>query len=278
MRPLAHLAALPRRGLRYQGEPSAHRGGARARRAERGTCRPAAFVDFLQNHDQIGNRAFGERLAGSRRRRRCEALTAVHAARAAARRCCSWARNGRAASPSCSSATSTTSWPIAVREGRRKEFARFPAFRDPAPRARIPDPNAEDTFRRSRLDWTASARSAHARGLGFCTRAARDLRATLMRGGAAGRRRHRASPPAARSRRAPRVLDHGRRLQACGCFRSSGRDAPAASSGPRASSLFASHPSNTRTAPETGRNRATYCYNKRFAVGHEAEPPALAAR
>jgi 1,4-alpha-glucan branching enzyme len=34
----------------------------------------------------------------------------------------------------------------AVREGRRNEFARFPAFSDPAARERIPDPNAERTF------------------------------------------------------------------------------------------------------------------------------------
>jgi maltooligosyltrehalose trehalohydrolase len=34
----------------------------------------------------------------------------------------------------------------AVREGRRKEFAKFPAFADPASRERIPDPNASETF------------------------------------------------------------------------------------------------------------------------------------
>jgi maltooligosyltrehalose trehalohydrolase len=34
----------------------------------------------------------------------------------------------------------------AVREGRRNEFAKFPAFADPANRARIPDPNAPETF------------------------------------------------------------------------------------------------------------------------------------
>ena len=38
-------------------------------------------------------------------------------------------------------------------EGRRKEFAGFAAFADPARRERIPDPQAESTFRRSVLDW-----------------------------------------------------------------------------------------------------------------------------
>src|SRR3546814_4620870 len=48
-----------------------------------------------------------------------------------------------------------------VREGRRREFARFPAFRDPAARERIPDPNAEDTFRRAVLDWDCLAEQPH---------------------------------------------------------------------------------------------------------------------
>ena len=34
----------------------------------------------------------------------------------------------------------------AVREGRRSEFAKFPEFSDPAARARIPDPNAPETY------------------------------------------------------------------------------------------------------------------------------------
>jgi maltooligosyltrehalose trehalohydrolase len=38
----------------------------------------------------------------------------------------------------------------AVREGRRSEFAKFPEFSDPAQRAQIPDPNAPETFARSK--------------------------------------------------------------------------------------------------------------------------------
>ena len=33
-----------------------------------------------------------------------------------------------------------------MREGRRKEFAHFPEFADPATREQIPDPNAPETF------------------------------------------------------------------------------------------------------------------------------------
>src|SRR5207248_56131 len=40
-----------------------------------------------------------------------------------------------------------------VTEGRRKEFASFAAFQDPARREQIPDPQAETTFLRSRLNF-----------------------------------------------------------------------------------------------------------------------------
>jgi maltooligosyltrehalose trehalohydrolase len=42
----------------------------------------------------------------------------------------------------------------AVRDGRRKEFARFAAFRSAAARERIPDPQAESSFLASKIDWT----------------------------------------------------------------------------------------------------------------------------
>jgi 1,4-alpha-glucan branching enzyme len=50
----------------------------------------------------------------------------------------------------------------AVRAGRRDEFARFAAFADPKTRARIPDPLAEQTFKRSVLRWK-DARSPEGR-------------------------------------------------------------------------------------------------------------------
>jgi 1,4-alpha-glucan branching enzyme len=41
-----------------------------------------------------------------------------------------------------------------VREGRRREFARFPEFQDPKARERIPDPNDPATFAMAVLDWS----------------------------------------------------------------------------------------------------------------------------
>ena len=47
-------------GFAFQGEISQHRNA--GLKAPSGELPPGAFVTFIQNHDQIGNRAFGERL------------------------------------------------------------------------------------------------------------------------------------------------------------------------------------------------------------------------
>lgn len=55
----------------------------------------------------------------------------------------------------------------AVRNGRRAEFESFPEFRDPAARAKIPDPMDPDTFHRSRLNWHELNNPAHTDRLAF---------------------------------------------------------------------------------------------------------------
>lgn len=61
--PPAALERALAEGFVYQGEPSAHRGGT-ARGERSAHLPPTAFVNFAQNHDQIGNRPMGDRLAG----------------------------------------------------------------------------------------------------------------------------------------------------------------------------------------------------------------------
>jgi maltooligosyltrehalose trehalohydrolase len=75
-----------------------------------------------------------------------------------------------------------------VTEGRRQEFGKFSAFADPAERERIPDPQAPDTFERSKLDWSERERMPHA-GILALHRALLHLRRTHP----ALRRRDRAS-------------------------------------------------------------------------------------
>jgi maltooligosyltrehalose trehalohydrolase len=61
--PLQDIVRALASGFVYQGEASAFRGG-QLRGEPSGALSPTAFVNFLQNHDQIGNRAFGDRLEG----------------------------------------------------------------------------------------------------------------------------------------------------------------------------------------------------------------------
>ena len=58
---LSRLGRALSEGFAFQGEPFGAFDG-RARGERSGHLPPTAFVSFLQNHDQIGNRAFGERI------------------------------------------------------------------------------------------------------------------------------------------------------------------------------------------------------------------------
>ncbi|MGE0861550.1 MAG: malto-oligosyltrehalose trehalohydrolase [Gammaproteobacteria bacterium] len=60
--PQEYLARALAEGFAYQGETSRHRDGA-WRGEPSAHLPPQAFVNFLQSHDQVGNRAEGERLA-----------------------------------------------------------------------------------------------------------------------------------------------------------------------------------------------------------------------
>jgi malto-oligosyltrehalose trehalohydrolase len=132
---------------RPRGEPSAH-------------LPPTAFVAFIQNHDQVGNRAFGERLS---------ALTDVAALKAAVAVYLllpqvpmlfmgeEW-NAGEAFPFFCDFPGELGE---AVTQGRRREFAAFPEFQSAESRDRIPDPQAENTFLSAKLDWTALERPEH---------------------------------------------------------------------------------------------------------------------
>jgi maltooligosyltrehalose trehalohydrolase len=59
-RPVVHLLRTLREGFAYQGDFSPYRGAQRGEPSAH--LPPDAFVNFLQNHDQIGNRPDGKRL------------------------------------------------------------------------------------------------------------------------------------------------------------------------------------------------------------------------
>ena len=161
-KPVERLVRCLVEGFGYQGDPSAHAGG-KPRGEPSGHLPPSAFVAFLQNHDQIGNRAFGERLSALADPDRL-----------------ALARAGLLLSPQIPMLFMGEEWSAsapyqffvdfapdedlsgAVREGRRREFQHFAAFSDPGASEAIPDPTAEETFTRSTLDWEEASREPHA--------------------------------------------------------------------------------------------------------------------
>lgn len=163
--PTVWLARTLAEGFGYQGERSHFRND-----APRGTpsaqLPPTAFVNFLQNHDQAGNRAFGERLHQLTSERALRAATAVLLLAPSPPLLFMGQPEG-ADSPFLFFCDFGEDLAAAVTAGRRREFARFEAFADPAAQAAIPDPNDAHTCQRSRLDWSAWDRPAHRRWLDF---------------------------------------------------------------------------------------------------------------
>lgn len=149
--PVAGLCRALAEGFIYQGDPSRLRGGERRGEVSR-HLPPPAFVNFLQNHDQIGNRAFGERLTVLAPPERVEALLTVTLLAPSVPMLFMGEEWGET-NPFAFFTDFDGDLADAVREGRRREFAAFPEFADPERRARIPDPNAAETFARSRIDW-----------------------------------------------------------------------------------------------------------------------------
>jgi maltooligosyltrehalose trehalohydrolase len=146
--PAERLARCLSEGFIYQGEGSPGHGG-KPRGKPSGHLPPTAFVSFLQNHDQIGNRAMGERLTRLAERGRLRAATALLLLCPQIPLLFMGDERGSEA-PFLFFTDFHDDLANAVREGRRKEFASFAAFTDPAARERIPDPNAVQTFERSR--------------------------------------------------------------------------------------------------------------------------------
>jgi malto-oligosyltrehalose trehalohydrolase len=157
-RPARHLARALAEGFAYQGERSAFRGG-EPRGGPSAGLPPTAFVNFIQNHDQVGNRALGERLDRLADPRALAALTAILLL-APAPPLLFMGQEWGADSPFLYFCDFGDDLAQSVTDGRRREFARFARFADPAARLTIPDPMAAETFDRSRLDWAALAGQA----------------------------------------------------------------------------------------------------------------------
>lgn len=143
--PARWLARALAQGFAYQGDISPQSGEARGV-ASAGQP-PVAFVDFIQNHDQIGNRAQGERLltlAGADRTRVLLAtlLLSPHIP------LLFMGEEYGETHPFLFFTDFHGSLAKAVREGRAREFQGHAGHGE-----NVPDPNAQATFERSKLDW-----------------------------------------------------------------------------------------------------------------------------
>lgn len=147
---VAALAETINGGWLYAGQTSPTTGAPRGTSAA--ALPPSALVYCIQNHDQVGNRAYGERLS---------ALVAPELYRAASllllflpmTPLLFMGQEWGASSPFLYFTDHEPELGRRVSAGRRGEFAAFSQFSDPAVREQIPDPQASATFERSKLRW-----------------------------------------------------------------------------------------------------------------------------
>lgn len=156
--PVKHLARVLAEGFAYQGERSEVEGELRGESST--DLPPVAFVNFLQNHDQVGNRAFGERLAQLAPPERLRAGFAILLLSPQIPMLFMGEEYG-ASQPFLYFCNYQGDLAQAISDGRRNEFGGFGAFADEAQRQKIPDPNAAPTFAASQLDSQDRQRPPH---------------------------------------------------------------------------------------------------------------------
>jgi maltooligosyltrehalose trehalohydrolase len=153
------LAATIRQGWFYTGQRTLRSGQPRG--SDPSGLPASRFVVCLQNHDQVGNRAFGDRLhhqVGLDVYRAASALLLLAPQIPLLFMGQEWA----ASTPFLYFTDHEPALGRLVTEGRRQEFAAFAGFSDPITRLQIPDPQDPSTFGMSRLAWEERALLRHA--------------------------------------------------------------------------------------------------------------------
>ncbi|MGF9563475.1 malto-oligosyltrehalose trehalohydrolase [Neorhizobium sp. BT27B] len=149
--PHKHLARVLAEGFAHQGEVAASTGKKRGNTSTHQP--PTAFVDFIQNHDQVGNRALGERLLTLAGEDKVKALMTVLLLSPHIPLLFMGEEFGEDR-PFLFFTDFHGDLAKIVREGRRKEFAGHAGFREgEGDTSDIPDPNAKKTFDACKLDW-----------------------------------------------------------------------------------------------------------------------------
>ncbi|AVA25167.1 malto-oligosyltrehalose trehalohydrolase [Rhizobium sp. NXC24] len=142
----SHIGRALTEGFVFQGEHMGYRG--RSRGSPSAGLPPTAFISFMQNHDQIGNRAMGDRMVTSHSIEAIKAIAAVYLLSPQIPMLFMGEEWG-----------ATTPFPFfcdfdeelnsKVRLGRKEELSRLPGF----DAEDAPDPTSEATFRSAKLRW-----------------------------------------------------------------------------------------------------------------------------
>jgi malto-oligosyltrehalose trehalohydrolase len=160
-KPAWFLAKALATGYAFQGDESRVRPGVR-RGAPSADFPLSSFVNCLQNHDQIGNRACGERICAIAPEDAVRAMTSVLLL-APSPPLLFMGEEWNASTPFLFFCDFEPGLAKLVTEGRRREFAQFPEFANDELRETIPDPSAPATFAASRLHWDELEEETHAR-------------------------------------------------------------------------------------------------------------------
>jgi maltooligosyltrehalose trehalohydrolase len=153
------IAETLRKGWYYCGQPSPRKCVARG--TDPAGVPARCFVVCIQNHDQIGNRAFGERLNHQIDRSAFRAVSTLLLC-AAQTPLIFMGQEWAASAPFQYFTDHNDVLGTLVTEGRRREFRHFSSYNDPHIRTRIPDPQADSTFQTAKLDWEERGREPHA--------------------------------------------------------------------------------------------------------------------
>lgn len=161
-----YLSRTIAQGYAYQGDPSYYKNG--EKRGEKSShLSPSCFINFIQNHDQVGNRAFGERITELvKSKEALKIITALYLLSPTIPMLFmgeEWASS----SPFLYFCDFEEGLSNAVREGRKKEFSKFPEFTDQKLVDKIPDPTAIETFNKSKLNWFEISKPEHKEILEF---------------------------------------------------------------------------------------------------------------
>ena len=156
------LISLLKRGWLYQGQWDLRQGKRRGSPAL--DIAPAAFISYLQNHDQIANTARGERLHAITTPGRFRALSALLLL-GPTTPLLFQGQEFAASSPFLYFSDARPEVTEQLRAGRRKFLEQFPSLATDQMQAQVPSPNRPDQFDRSKLDLTERDVGSHALAL-----------------------------------------------------------------------------------------------------------------